>query len=137
MANEATLIVEYSTPVNFICANGTGIEKGALLTMADPMTASAATADGYVAGIAKAEKIANDGITSVSVYRDGIFRLTSSAAITAGQTVAMTGTGNKVKPATAADVGSKTLGIALETTTGDDETLLVELKPGVQTNAFA
>lgn len=137
MANEAVLKIETNLAVPMTCADGTGIEKGALLTLSDPNTASAATADGYCAGIAQSEKIANDGMTSIGVYREGIFLLTCSAAITAGQAVAMTGSGNKVKPATAADKGSKVLGIALETTASNGDTLLVELKIGAQTNAFS
>ena len=40
MANEATLIVETELPINFTVANATGIEKGALLKITDPMTAA-------------------------------------------------------------------------------------------------
>ena len=49
----------------------------------------------------------------------------------------MTGTGNKRKPAVAGDTGSKTVGIALEVASGDNEVFLYELSPGVQTNAFS
>lgn len=137
MANEAVLKIETSQPITFTKATGTAFEKGALVTLADPMTATAASADGYFGGIVATEVTADEASPSVSVYRDGVFKLTCSAAITAGQAVAMTGTGNKVKPATAADVGSKTVGIALESTSTDGDTLFVELKPGVQTNAFS
>ena len=136
MANECVLKVEFSSPVNFIIAD-TAFEKGVPLTLADPMTVSAASADGYCAGILAAEKITGSGSTSAAVYMDGIFQGTSSAAITCGTAIAMTGSGNKFKPATAADVGRKTAGIALETTGGDNETFLFELKPGCNTNAYA
>jgi hypothetical protein len=137
MANEAVLRIEKSLPIPFTISDGTAVAKGALLTLSSPMTASAATADGYVAGIAAQEKIANNGITSIAIYRDGIFLMYCSAAITAGQAVAMTGSGNKVKPATAADAGGKTLGIALSSTTSDGDTLLVELKPACNNNAYS
>ena len=50
------------------CADGTGIEKGAALTMSDPNTAASATTLGLpVAGVAYTEKIANDGNTQIAV----------------------------------------------------------------------
>ena len=62
MANEAVLIFETSVPIPFTVANGTGIEKGTLLTLTDPFTAEAFNASGgAVAGIAAEEKIASDG----------------------------------------------------------------------------
>ena len=80
MANEATLWMEYSPPIPFTCTNATGIEKGTVLQLTDPMTASAAdgTLGDPVAGICASEKIASDGTTKVSVYRSGIFKMTAS-----------------------------------------------------------
>ena len=92
MANEATLIVEYSPPIAMTCADGTGIERGALLTLSDPFTAALCTSStAAVAGIAAAEKIASDGVTKVPVYRDGIFKVTASDAITVGTAVVAEG----------------------------------------------
>lgn len=136
MANELVLKVETAAPINCIIAD-TAFEKGTLLTMADPLTVSAASADGYCGGVLANEKIASSGSTSAAVYREGIFLGTSSAAVTAGQALAMTGSGNKLKPATAADTGAKVVGIALETTSGDNETFLFELKIGANNNAYA
>lgn len=137
MADEAVLQIETSLPITFTKATGTAFEKGALVTLGDPLTATAASADGYAGGVVHTEVTAAEASPSISIYRGGIFKMTCSAAITAGQTVVMTGSGNKVKASTAADVGSKTLGIALETTTTDGDTLFVELKPGVGVNAFS
>jgi len=130
MANEATLIMEYQPPVMFTVADGTGIEKGAILKLTDPMTASLSDGDGdIIAGIAAEEKIASDGKTKLAVYRHGIFKVLAGANITAGQGVdthSSTGAANEVAPIGAA--GDNLLGIALESF-NDTETGLIELRP--------
>lgn len=138
MANEATLLIETAKPIALTCADGTGIEKGCLLEISDPITVAAHSNDeGYFGGIAAEEKVASDGRTKLAVYRDGIFKLTTAGAITAGQVVALSATANKVKVSDATCVGGKTVGIALETAAGADETIYVELRPGAAPNAFA
>jgi hypothetical protein len=140
MTNEAILRQEYSLPVNFTCADDAGIEQGAILKLADPMTASLADGDeDYVAGICATEKIINDGTTSVSVYIDGVFDIMCSGAVTAGQavaTAASTEGSNYVTAATATAVGTKTLGIALEDCGASDERILVRLQPGCNNTAY-
>jgi len=131
MANEAVLVMEYEPPVMFTVADGTGIEKGAILKMTDPMTAVLADGDGdIVAGIAAEEKIASDGKTKLAVYRRGVFRVLAGAAgITVGlalDTHASTGATNEVAAAPAG--AGHQLGYALETA-GDAETFLMELNP--------
>lgn len=138
MANEAELRYKLEEAIDFIVADGTGIEKGAVLKMADPLTASLADgASDVVAGIAAREKIASDGRTRLSVFRRGIFDMVASGGITCGQAVATAGApANTILAAVAGSTGGKTLGIALETAS-DGERVLVELNPGVQTNAFS
>jgi len=137
MANEATLMIETEMAIPFTVADGTGFGKGTFLKLADPMTASAHDGDeDYVAGIAKTEKIANDGKTNLAVWRKGIFKVTASGSITAGQTVALGAIANSVKVSDATCVSSKTLGIALETAS-EGQTFLMELNPGVGANAFS
>ena len=130
MTNETTLIFELEPPIPFTVADGTGIEKGAILKLTDPMTASLADGDAdIVAGIAAEEKIANDGKTKLAVYRRGIFKMLAGAAITVGQAVntyANTGATNEIYPAAAGH--DNQLGHALETA-ADGDTLLVELMP--------
>jgi len=132
MANEATLMVETHLPIQFTVADGTGIEKGAILKMTDPMTAALSDGDGdVIAGIAAEEKIANDGNTSLAVYRGGIFKVLAGAAITVGHaldTHSATGAANEVAPAPVN--GENVLGISLETAS-DGHTLLMELRPTV------
>ena len=130
MANESTLIVETELPLNFTCADGTGIAKGAVCKMTDNMTAVLADGDGdVVAGVAQSEKIASDGTTSVAIYRRGIFRGTAEGTITVGDgliTGASTGAANSVM--TAGVNAENLLGTALESATDGNE-FLYELNP--------
>ena len=139
MANEATLMWETEVPIPFTVADGTGIEKGTLLKLTDPMTAIAHSGDeDPICGIAAEEKIANDGRTKIGVYMGGIFKMTTSAAVTIGQSVAASATANKVKAADATCINSKVVGIALGASGGDAETILVKLMPGsANNNAYA
>lgn len=58
MAHEAILKFETELPIPFTVANGTGIEKGAVLKLTDPMTAIITSGDeDQIAGIAAEEKI--------------------------------------------------------------------------------
>jgi len=140
MAQECTLVFETERPIPMTCANETGIEKGAILKLADPFTVSLAAGDAdVVAGIAAEEKIANDGKVKIGVYRAGIFRGTAGGDCTVGKSLMTyngTGDDNDIIDATNAGVGGKTLGIALETA-GNNDTVLFELKPGCNTNVLA
>lgn len=131
MALEATLDVQYMPPVQFTCADGTGIEKGALLTLSDPATVATTTGDtDPIVGIAAQEKIANDGRTKIAVHVMGIFRgYAGAAGVTAGQAIISdTGTG-AANELVNADVNSEHIvGRSLETAT-DGQTFLFELKP--------
>ena len=137
MANEATLIVRTDHPINFTVADGTAIEKGALLKMSDLMVAAAsAGAEDVFGGIAASEKIADDGHIRLGLYRGGIFRVTASGAITVGQAVSLKGSANLVIASTLTAVGGETIGIALETAEEAD-TFLMELRPGCNNNAYS
>lgn len=138
MADECTLIYETSIAIPFTVANATAIAKGAILKLTDPMTAIINSgAEDAIAGIAAEEKVASDGRTKLGVYRSGIFRGTSAAAITVGDVLSVSATANKLQASTKTSVNSKTIGISLETTGGADETFLFELKPASTPAAFA
>lgn len=141
MANEAVLVLETQPAISFLCANGTGIEQGAICKLANPMTASISDGDAdYVAGIVKTEKIANDGKTKVSLYREGIFKIYVSGSVTAGQAVmtsSSTNGANICVASTASAVGSKTLGIALDNHSGASSQIRIELKPGCNNTAYS
>jgi hypothetical protein len=131
MALETTLVYETSIPVAYTCADGTGIEKGAVLMLSDPNTVATATGDtNPVAGIAAEEKIASNGKVKIAVYRSGIFKgYAGAAGVTAGMAIitdVATGTANEL---VVADVNSEHIvGRALETAT-DTESFLFELNP--------
>lgn len=119
MANEAVIIelIDGGRPIRFTVADGATIEKGTLLKLTDPRTASATAADNDpFAGVAAAEKVANDGATTLAAYTCGIFDLTSTAAaITAGAVVNIGGA-NLVSTSAAADlITGSVVGRALET----------------------
>lgn len=134
MANEATLKLKMSDPIDFTVADGTGIEKGTICRITDPRTASASTADGEsFAGVAAREKIANDGRTRLALHIEGIFDMTtvaSPAAITAGDPVKIGGA-NLIDAADDDTVEgmAEVIGYALETVTATvQETIEVRLK---------
>lgn len=126
MANEATLLLETHVPLSRTVANGTGIERGALLTLSDPNTAALVSiSGGAVAGIASAEKITSNGQTQLAVYDKGEFRVTASGAITVGRALVFDSL-NKVSMADPSDVF--VAGDAMETAT-DGETFRMKLDP--------
>ena len=80
MANEATIITllgNQGDPIEYTVATGTAIAKGTIMNLhASPQTATAADTDGdYVVGIAAVEKTATDGITQMTVWTEGIFKM--------------------------------------------------------------
>lgn len=131
MANETTLMFETEPPIPFTCAEDAGIEKGAILTLSDPMTAALCTTDGAaVAGIAAEEKINGDGKTKIPVYRGGIFKgFAGTGGVTVGKAIdtdASTSDSNEL--ANAPVTTGNYVGIALETATSA-ESFLFELRP--------
>ena len=131
MTNEAVLMVETELPISMTVDNTVGIEKGDILQMTDPLTASAQGGNNQiVAGIACGEKIANDGNTKLGVYRRGIFKVVASGTIALGDPVGTTAFVNEVASnrATTRLSGSRVLGYSLEAAT-DGESFLMELNP--------
>lgn len=129
MAYELVLRERTHDPVDFTVADGTGIEKGAILKMTDPRTAIITSANADVCcGVAASEKIASDGRTRLAVYQNGIFDAYASGAITVGQAIISAGVpANQVKAATTTThSGAAIIGYALETAT-DQEIIQVRL----------
>jgi hypothetical protein len=131
MALETTLVIETAPPVPYTCADGTGIEKGALLELSDPLTVATTNGDtDLIVGIAAEEKIANDGKTSIPVFEEGRFIGNCGAAgVSAGAGLisdTATGAANELVNA---DVNSEHIvGRALETAT-DGQSFLFKLAP--------
>ena len=130
MANEAKLVFETELPVPFKCADGTGIAKGAFLKLTDSMTAIITSGQNdKVAGIAAAEKIANDGNLTIPVYMGGIFKVVAGASASIGAALMTDATANKVETATTG-TGASGIGYALEAPSGDGQTFLMRLQIG-------
>ncbi len=129
MANEALLLENTrKTSTSFTVADDTQIPEGSLLVLTGDRTAtkhSTGVGDAFV-GIANAEKVANDGTTSIGVWDDGIFELTSSGAITRGHKVITSNVANVVEALTSEMQASSALmiediivGTALTTASGN------------------
>ena len=82
-----------------------------------------------IAGVAAAEKIANDGITMIPVYMGGIFKGVAEAAVLIGAAL-MSGTtaGRLITQTTS--TGATGLGYALEAPSGAAQTFLWRLQIG-------
>ena len=129
MANEATLVFQTEQPIPFTVSDSTAITKGAILKLTDPMTAALADGVGDIpAGIAAADKIANDGVTKLAVFRGGIFKVYASGSVTAGDPLMIEPVPNTNYISKAAVNEETCIGIALETATVG-QTYLMELRP--------
>ncbi|MBI4092279.1 MAG: DUF2190 family protein [Candidatus Levybacteria bacterium] len=121
--------------IPFTCADGTGIEKGALLQISDPMTAAlAAGIAPKVVGVCYREKVASDGRTQVDVLTQGYLPMTCSGNVTIG--FPLQAYLNRVENAGLTASGLSVIGIAMETGT-DGEVILVKFAPGMIANGQA
>jgi hypothetical protein len=129
MANEATLVFETGRAIPFTVADGNAITKGSICKLTDPFTASiTSAANDLIAGIANGDKIASDGVTTLGMYREGIFRMYASGSISVGDPVVTTTPANYVKTALGVSgvslSGSKIIGKALQTVTTGQQLLV-------------
>ena len=139
MANEHVVRDGGYTSYDFTVADGTGIEKGAVLKLTDPRTAIITSAAGdKLAGIAAVEKTASDGQTRLSVLRNNaVLEATASGAIAIGQAVISAGApANTIMAARITDSGAAILGHALETAS-DAESIQYWLDVGAGGNQLA
>ena len=136
MANEHVLMTQKTYPISMTCANGTGIEKGALLSLADLDTAATSTTTAEaLAGVAYTEKVASDGNTSIAVLSGpgDELKAYASGSIAVGDPLMAANTTsfpNYLMAATPGLSGSHTIGIAKETA-ADGETFKYVLQMGV------
>ena len=115
--------------IYYTVADATTISKGTVCKFYDPRTAIRSTTGYYniqqpVAGIASADKEANDGSTKLGFYTNGVFemRVDSNADISAGDAVTVSGANNQIVQATAgAAISGAILGVALEDGTANEE----------------
>jgi len=133
MANEAILRVRRSDPKNMTCADGTALPKGSHVKISGDRTVSLTSADGeFFDGIVARDKIANDGRTTVAVFFDGVFDITtvaSPSAIAVGERVKVAGA-NLVDLADDSTIGnaSEVVGTAQEAVAATvQETIRVDI----------
>jgi len=132
MADATTLVLKRSEPIDFIVADGTAIEKGAICMLSGPRTAATNTGTGdRHAGIARREKIASDGRTRLALFTGpgDVFRMTAALGVTisAGAMVTTSGPG-VIRLATSAEqILGKVIGKTLEeiSSEGTGEVMLV------------
>jgi hypothetical protein len=126
MANEAVIIELFNggRPIRYTCAEAITIEKGTLMRLTDPRTVIAHSGVRQpIAGIAAAEKKGSDGSTTIAVYTDGIFDITTSAAgaTNIGFMVAISATANMITAADATDLlASSDVGALYEASSNDE-----------------
>lgn len=131
MTNESgAVIIELlgnrGDPIRYTVADGTAIDKGDILQLTNPRTASAVVGTASVAGIASADKVASDGSTTLALYTNGIFDLTNGddTTITCGNMVCTSGA-NLIADAANSDatnpyISGHILGKALEQADADE-----------------
>ena len=134
MANEFVLQVRTHNPINFVVADGTLIPKGTLLKITDGMTAIISSGQhDKLAGVAARDKVADDGRTSLAVFRQGIFLAFVSGSASAGDPVSAPATNTypnfitAVSNATAS--GASMIGTMLADATNGEQKLM-ELNVG-------
>ena len=131
MTNECILLIETELPIPMKCADGTGIEKGTTLKLSDLMVVAKADGDNdFVGGIAGTEKIADDGMVGIDVYRGGIFRGKASGSIGVGDSLGFDADSNQLISSVNTDTlsGSKVVGTSFEAA-DDGHTFMFELRP--------
>ena len=132
MADEHVLKIETHIPINFTCATGVTIEKGAACKMTDNMTAILASADNDIgAGVVQSEKLALDTTqNSVAIFRGGIFTAVAGVAgVVFGEAVILDVTTSGSNRLVKADNQSEQLwGICMETASSGVR-FLYELMP--------
>ena len=134
MANEiivTDLLGNGGDPIEYTCADGTGIAKGCILELTDPRTVQAVSGvDTPLVGIAAHEKVASDGATTISVLTNFIGKGTTAAGGTAtlGDGVSIAAAGNTLDLSATLDVEKGwSLGYSLETV-GNAETFLIRVR---------
>lgn len=134
MADEHVLKIETHIPVNFTCATGTTMEKGAACKMTDNMTAILEDGDANaVAGVVQSEKLAAEtSQNSVAIFRGGIFTAVAGVAgVTFGQAITTdvsTSSENRLVDAAAND--NNIWGVCLQTAASGNR-FLYELRPTI------
>jgi len=128
MANEAVPIESPTKFARYTVADGTGIPLYTLLKLSDAHLAAATSADSDTfAGIAWEEKTASDGVTEITVAKNGVWDLKDSGSgITAGGIVSIGGA-NEIKQATEAEMVTGDIVGKAEETASNNEVIRVRV----------
>jgi len=133
MANELVvtdLLGNNGDQISFTCADNTAMTKGAIMELTDPRTVRTVTAvDVPVVGILAHDKVADDGMTQVSVITNCIaVAMSETGNPTIGDEVSPSATANSLNLASTLDMEKGwALGYSLENATAG-ETFLVRIK---------
>ena len=105
MANEAVCIETPTEFARYTIADATAVPIGTIMKLNDPHTVTVSAADNDpFAGIAWEEKTASDGLTEITVAKNGVWDMKDSGAgITAGAIVNVGGA-NLIIASAAADL---------------------------------
>lgn len=123
MANEAVIIelIEGGVPITFTSSGA--IPKGSIMYVDDPRTAIISAADNDpFCGIAAHE---NTDETTIACYTKGIFDILTSAAVTVGEKVSISGVNTVTKVVADTDNLFADVGVALETDGAGGEVIAV------------
>lgn len=103
----------------YTIADGVNVSQGALMELLDPRTCSVAVlASKVFAGVAAEAHNANEGVTAISVWTDGIFEAYCSGSVVLGQPI--TGTHGNYVLGNGTASGAQLLGYSLETGSADE-----------------
>jgi len=82
------------SPRRYTIADNASVSKGALLELLDDRTVSCAIkARAPIAGVALEEHLPNKGVTDISCWTDGVFRVVASGTIVIGDPLTAAGIG--------------------------------------------
>ena len=134
MSDEHVLKIETDIPVNYTCATGTTIEKGAMCKETDGMVAVLSDGDtDIVAGVVQSEKLAAEtSQDSVAIYRGGWFTAVAGVAgVTFGKAIITDSSTSSANRLVDADVNSENIVGICHETAASGVRFLYELKPMV------
>ena len=132
MSDEHVLKIETDIPVNYTCATGTTIEKGAMCKETDGMVAVLSDGDtDIVAGVVQSEKLAAEtSQDSVAIYRGGWFTAVAGVAgVTFGKAIITDSSTSAANRLVDADVNSENIVGICHETAASGVRFLYELKP--------
>ena len=138
MANEWVKVELYGAnrdgePRSYDIADGLAVSKGTLMGLSSPRTAIAHTLNAPISGVALEDHEAGIGVTRISLWTDGEFRVVASAAIIVGAGVsaatgAVADVNEIIQTTGIAASGAVVCGHALSAAASEHDTINVRFK---------